>query len=225
MNRPIGPCKYPGCKNTDGDPELTTEIMCRRCQRRYQKLLEHLADDWLTLHRDLPQPAVRANVVRATTAKTYGHPAEWASDMAADIADRLNGVHSELANHLNATPAPHPGSPEKSKVRQAWAFLRVRIPALVELDWNGDFAIELNDTHRKVRAGLGHTRARQALPVPCPNCGLKTMFRTADPFNDRITCEACEWHTTEEHYPLLARMAIDTLLAEAEADQPCPAIS
>lgn len=212
--RPIRPCTYPQCRDTNGNPALTNEGMCRPCQNRYLNLLKWLVEDWLTIHADMPSPVSRGTNIRSSSTKTYGHPAEWASDKAAEIANKLNNLHDALADHLKSEPAPHPGTTEKGRIAASWRYLRHRIPQLALYDETGDLTTELNDLHRNIRNSLGHTKHKEVLPVPCPNCELKTVTRTADPYNDHITCGNCGFNITEERYPFFVRMVLDALLDE-----------
>lgn len=190
--------------------------MCQPCQRRFQKLLEWLVRDWLTLRQDMPTPVKRGTTTRTSATKTYGHPAEWASDTAAAIVTKLNDLHDALADHLKSPPPPHPGTTESGRIKAAWNYLRHRIPQLALYDETGDLTTELTDLHRTIRNSLGYNRHRETLPVPCPNCELKTVTRTADPYDDHITCENCGFTITEERYPFFVRMVLDTLIDEGD---------
>lgn len=208
----IRPCVYPRCDNSHGDPELTNEGMCRRCQNRYQQTLRWLVLDWVNLRTNMPQPRRRENTERRTTGKIYGHPAEWASDTAAEIATVLNWAHDDIADHLGETPPPHPGTTETIRIRKAWQYLNNRIPILANYPGNKDTAETITDLHQRIRSQLGHTRPRQILPIPCPQCELRTIVRTIAPYNDAVTCDNCGWTIREENYPFFTRLVLDTIL-------------
>lgn len=212
MGNSIRPCTYPDCADRNGDPELTSEGMCPWCQKRFARLLGWLVMDWVHLSVVLPMPAARGAGERRTTQKVYGHPAEWASDTAAEIAHTLNNWHDALADHLNTSPAPHPGITERERVRAAWDFLECRIPQLAAYEGGGDAAVEIRDLHGKVRSRLGLTRPRQLLPTPCPSCELRTLFRSIDAYNDSIECGNCHHIIREAHYPFYTRVVLDTLI-------------
>lgn len=212
MGNRISPCTYPKCSGSNGDPQLTSLGMCELCQRRFARLLGWLVMDWVNISATLPIPAARGRQERHSTTKVFGHPAEWASDTAAEIAAVLNATHEALADHLGQTPPPHPGTVERVRVRAAWDYLECRIPQLAEYAGGEDAAIEMRDLHGKVRSRLGLTRPRQLLPTPCPACELRTLLRSVDAYNDSIECGSCGHVIREEHYPFYTRMVLDTIL-------------
>lgn len=205
-------CVYPNCSDQNGEPRLTNEGMCRPCQDRYRRLLRWLVLDWVNLHTNMPTPPRREDGEPRTTSKVYGHPAEWASDTAAEIADTLNWIHDDTADHLNQTPPPHPGTTEAGRIRKAWKYLDPRIPTLATYPAAEDTAAALNELHHKIRSILGYTRVRQTLPTPCANCELRTLQRTLDPYDDRIICDHCGWTLRQEHYPFFTRIVLDSLI-------------
>lgn len=213
----VSPCKYPKCADHNGDPELTTDGMCQRCQRRFARLLGWLVMDWVHLSTLLPTPTRRPQERVTRGRQVFGHPAEWASDTAAEIAAVLNEHHDALAEHLGQTPAPHQGVSEHRRVRAAWEFLECRIDRLAATDFGADVAVEMRDLHGQVRSRLGLTRPRQLLPTPCPACELRTLFRSVDAYNDSIDCGSCGHVIREEHYPFYTRLVLDTILADSEA--------
>ena len=213
----ISPCKYPGCRDSNGEPYLTSLGMCEPCQRRFARLLGWLVMDWVNITTEMPTPARRAREILADPTRVYGHPAEWASDTAAEIATVLNGTHDTLADLLGDTPPPHPGIAERLRVRSAWCYLECRIPQLAAADFGGDMAEEMKDLHGKIRSSLGLTRPRKLLPTPCPSCELRTLFRTLDAHCDSIDCGNCGHVIREEHYPFYTRVVLDTLLEQGVA--------
>lgn len=213
----VSPCKYPKCADRNGDPELTPDGMCFRCQRRFARTLGWLVMDWVNLSTNLPTPARRGRQERRTAQKVFGHPAEWASDTAAAITSVLNEHHEALADYLGDTPAPHPGVSEHRRVRAAWDYLECRIDRLAATDFGHDAAVDICDLHGQTRARLGLTRPRQILPTPCPACELRTLFRTIDIKHDSIECGACGHTIREEHYPFYTRMVLDTILSIDQA--------
>lgn len=172
-----------------------------------------LALDWVHLHNHLPIPPLR-RVERTSNTREYGHPAEWASDRAADIADILHSWHDLLAEHRAETPPPN-GS-EQVRVVAAWQYLETRCDQLAYLVDPDDLR-EIPDLHFEIRRRLGHTNPKYTLPIPCPNdeCGLRTLARITTVGRDWIECGACGYAVKEEHYPLLIRMTLDTLIDSA----------
>ncbi|WP_245560521.1 hypothetical protein [Nocardia asiatica] len=189
--------------------------MCEPCQRRFARLLGWLALDWVNLSTTLPLPPRRQQERVSQVRQVFGHPAEWASDTAAEIATVLNWTHDSLADHLGETPPPHPGITEHYRVRAAWNYLECRIPQLAASGFGGDAAVDMRDLHGKIRARLGYTRPKQTLPTPCPACDLRLLHRTIDFRSDFIDCENCGHTIPEEHYPFYTRMVLDTILANA----------
>lgn len=213
----ISPCTYPKCSDLNGDPRLTSLGMCEGCQRRFARLLGWLVMDWVNLSTLLPTPSAGKRTERRSTQRVYGHPAEWASDAAAEIAAVLNATHDALAEHLEQRPAPTSPA-ELSRVRAAWDFLECRIPELASYSGGQDAAIEIHDLHGQIRSRLGLTRPRQILPTPCPACELRgVLFRSIDRYNDSIECGACGHTIREEHYPFYTRLVLDTILSEGAA--------
>jgi hypothetical protein len=217
MGNSIRPCTFPKCADRAGDAELTSEGMCPRCQKRFARLLGWLVMDWVHLSQELPTPARRGSGERTSAQKVFGHPAEWASDTAAEIAAVLNTTHDALADHLGSSPAPHPGVAERARVRAAWTFLECRIPQLALYGGGGDAAVEFRDLHHKVRSRLGLTRPRQLLPTPCPSCELRTLFRSIDAYNDSIECGNCGHTIREAHYPFYTRLVVESILSDSDA--------
>jgi Zn ribbon nucleic-acid-binding protein len=209
------PCVYPKCGAPNGDPELTSDGVCQSCQRRFTRLLGWLVMDWVNIHATLPTPARRNQQERRNVQQSFGHPAEWASDTAADIAAVLNEAHDGLADHLRESPAPNPAVAEQYRVRAAWNYLECRIPELSRTDFAYDIAAEMLDLHGRIRSRLGLTRPRQILPTPCPACELRTLYRTIDIRRDYIECGSCGHVIREEHYPFYTRMVLDLIIDDA----------
>lgn len=211
----ISPCTYPKCADVNGDPHLTRLGMCEPCQSRFARVLGWLVMDWVNISTELPTPARRGQQERRTTQKVFGHPAEWASDTAGQIATVLNWTHDSLADYLGETPPPHPGVVERVRVRAAWNYLECRIDKLALTDFGKDAAVEILDLHNQTRSRLGLTRPRKLLPTPCPACELRTLFRLIDFRRDYIECGSCSHVIREEHYPFYTRMVLDSILDQA----------
>jgi len=210
----ISPCAYPGCRDDDGNARLTREVICEPSRRHYRKILDRLAMHYVVLRMTLPKPvpATRERVMRVV-AKEYGHPAEWASDMARAVADQMGEAHDGLADHLRHDPPPHPGSREYGRVAHAHHYLTSWFERLCEYPAAGDTAEALYDLDRVIRRGLGQTDPRRHLPVPCPGCELLTLVQEIDGAGtDSVECQACGHLIRAEHYGLWTRMLVDDML-------------
>lgn len=178
-----------------------------------------LALDWVHLRTHLPAPA-HSEKGRRPKIREYGHPAQWASDRAAEIAAMFNSWHELLASYRNETPPPPSTAAEQVRVVKAWNYLEPRFEQLVEvveLEALG----EVSDLHFKIRRALGLSQPLQVLPVPCPNgeCQLRTLTRTISVGRDHITCGTCGYTVVDDvegkNYEWLARVMLDILIDSA----------
>ncbi|NDK91418.1 hypothetical protein GYA93_17805 [Gordonia desulfuricans] len=209
----------------------------RTSARSLQRVLYDLALDWLHLNAAMPQPTGGGGGGRTSNMKVYGHPAEWASDQCARIADLLWGWH-DLVAEVRAERRPLPVAiagrrGEQRAVVAAWRYLEPRLEWILEqgqwcpasevpvpwreyYDWLvADEALdELWSLHREIRARTGGNKARYMLPIPCPNsdCGLRTLERSAGMRGqDWIVCGACGYTAKDSHYDFLVRVMLETL--------------
>lgn len=182
--------------------------------RKLRRTVYWLTLDWIHLRATLPLPPKARG--RASNLREYGHPAEWASDKAAEIVDILASWHDLLAEHRNERPPPK--GAEERRIVAAWKYLEPRCEQLVEVVDNEDLR-ELPDLHNKIRRALGYNQPKYTLPIPCPNmdCGLRTLIRIVGVGQDFISCDSCGYTIKEIHYPLLIRMALDSLISGASA--------
>lgn len=217
--RTIGPCPYPGCRDVDGNPRLTRDVICESSRRHYRKVLDRLALHYVLLRVTMPRPvATTGERVMRVVAKVYGHPAEWASDLAASVADQLGDAHDGLADHLHHDPPPHPGSREYGRVAHAHHYLTSWFDQLCTWPGAGDTAEALYDLDRNIRRGLGKTDPQRHLPVPCPECQLLTLVRSLDSDGtDAVDCRNCQHTIRAEHYGLWTRMLLDEAIDGATA--------
>ncbi|GAC1377754.1 MAG: hypothetical protein NVSMB4_07350 [Acidimicrobiales bacterium] len=211
-------CVYPGCRGMDGKPRLTYHGVCGTCQPRFRRTLWWLVLDWVNLTTNWPSPAAGTSGRRATHT-VYGHPAEWASETATEIADLLGEIHDALAEHLGHRRPPPSTSADRVRVRAWWQFVDARIPALCAWDNAHDTAVEVGDLHGRIRSQLGHNRPRYLLTgVRCTGCEARQLYRIVDAGRDWVECAECGQETHEEQYGLLARRVLDDLI-EAEDEQ------
>lgn len=199
---------------TTAHTETVAEKPKRMNPKALRRTLYWLALDWINLHNTMP--VLRSAGGRSSNRKEYGHPAEWASDKAAEIVDHLTGWHDYLAEHRNETPPPH--GAEKHRLVAAWKYLEPRCEQLVELVEH-EALKELPDLHHKIRRTLGENTPKYTLPMPCPNdeCSLRTLVRVQGIAQDFIACDACGYTIKESYYPLLIRMTLDAFINSAAA--------
>lgn len=181
----------------------TTEVVRERqvTPHRLRRTLYWLVQDWIMLSRQLPAP-VADRVRRSGNARrTYGHPAEWASDEASLIAEVFWSWH-DLVAEMRGERRPHPYVVGGRRVRRdqamivdAYHYLDPRLDDLLAAgrilpvpyaradEWEWDVADDAFDElfamHGRIRARTGQSQVKQILPMPCPNseCGLKALER------------------------------------------------
>lgn len=212
----ISPCQFPGCTDNEGNPRLTDRTFCEQSERRYRRLLDWIVLDWVLLRTDLPTPVALPNNDgsdhQSPKSKIFGHPAEWASVTASEIASSLNWAEDALRDDAGHEPPPHPGVWEQGRVGHAWRYLTTpaQFDRLCTFDAAVDTAVELNDLHRKIRRMLGQTRIVQRLPTPCPWCDTAALVRDVG----SIECRDCGKLIDEMHYDWLAGWIIDRLIED-----------
>jgi hypothetical protein len=214
MTGNIGPCVYPGCRDSDDNPRLTRDTVCDRCRHHYGRTLDRIALDYVALRKNLPARATLGVDVKRAAAREYGHPREWASDMCAKIADCLNWTEDALRDHRGDEPPPHPGHAEYRKVVHAHHYLSNHLDSLCTMPGAGDIASELLDVHKEARRGLGYTSPYWRLHTPCPDCELVTLVRHVDQAGgDQVECQNCRRVIENQHYKLYARIVLDDMLS------------
>jgi ribosomal protein S27AE len=220
-----------GKSTSDARPDTDTPAAPKPANPHHiRRDFYQLALDWHCL-RQLPRPAQGA-VTRKPAYRISGHSAEWASDNLARIADLFASWHDFLAEYRGETRPRRKrlgrnadgcdiwqfADAEQVRVHKAWTYLEPRIEQLCDLA-PAEALTEISNLHRKIRKDLGLNKPTYTLPIPCPNeaCGLKTLQRS--PGADRIVCGACGYTVREEYYPLLVRIAIDTMLTDPVESQ------
>jgi len=213
----LNECAFPRCTAANGQPELVEDgVFCQPCKRRYRKMLDWLAMDYVAL-RELP-PLARADDERlgkAARSKEFGHPAEWASDMMRKLAGMLNVIEDGLRDELGHQPAVHPQTAEAVMVRRAHSYLVPHFDQLCTYSAAPDTAEELSDLHRAIRHGLGQTKVVQRLPLRCPWCETAALVRDVG----QIDCAACGKTVREELYGWLTGRILDQMLDDYDAAQ------
>lgn len=169
-----------------------------------------LVEDWALLRARLPKPVAQENG-RRQTSREYGHPAEWASDKARQIADLLNSWHDLLAEHRNEHRPPPAGAAEETRVRKAWQYLEPRIEQLVGLV-EPESLREIAELHREIRNALGYSIPKKYLPFPCPSieCGKTTLIEPSG--SELIYCETCRRTAPKEYRQHLFRAVLADLV-------------
>lgn len=213
----IAPCPYPGCRDIDGNPRLTRDVICEPSRRHYHHVLDRLLLSYVLLRATLPQPAqTTGNHRTKITTREYGHPAEWASDTARAVADQLGEAHDGLAEHLHHDPPPHPGNREPGRVATAHHYLSCWFAELCTYPAAADTAEALYDLDRDIRRGLGATTRQQHLPVPCPQCQLQLLVRNLERTGqDTVDCLGCGHVIPASHYGWWARVLLDDVIDDA----------
>jgi hypothetical protein len=180
------------------NPEYVRRDFCR------------LKEDWELLRANLPKPVAQENGRRQTW-REYGHPAEWASDKARQIADLLNSWHDLLAEHRNEHRPPPATAAEETRVRKAWQYLEPRIEQLVELV-EPESLREIADLHREIRTALGYNTPKKYLPFPCPSIECGEMTLTEPERTELIYCESCRRTAPKQYRQHLFRAILADLV-------------
>ena len=209
------PCVYPRCRDTDGNPRQTNDVICDGCRRHYRKVLDWLIIDWLTLQQfPTPAPAeADGSKHQAARAKSFGHPAEWASDTMREVAQLLNWAEASLRWDLGHADAVDSRASERVLLGHAYRYLTIKFDRLCSYPSAAEAADELDSLHRKIRRRLGHTRFVQRLPIPCPWCEVAALMRSVG----QIECGDCGKVIDETHYDWLANYTIDAMIDAYDA--------
>lgn len=182
-------------------------------------LLDGLVMDYITIRATLPTPSTTQVRTAPQGSREYGHPAQWASDTARAIADCLDATDDALRDHLGHTPPPPRVRAESRVVAFAYTSLKARLEALAEYPGTNAFLDEAHQIHGLIKRALGHGIQRKALSLPCPGCSHLPVFRTVyDDRRDVIECPHCGYQIKEQEYGLYARILVDELIAQADAD-------
>lgn len=214
----INPCAHPRCRDQDGNPQLTQQTICDPCRTHLARQIDWLRDDYLTLKAFMPQPKT-TDQIRSTRVQ-FGHPTEWASDMAYAIAKNLNRIEDDARADLGDPPGFNIYTAREIEVmKSAHHYISARLDRII--DTNADTATDLADTvhdlHGTVRRTLGYNKQVQRLPgAHCPTCDAATLTRTVG----QIDCESCGRIIPEKDYERLAHIlawdAIDRVIQQYE---------
>lgn len=219
----VGPCQYPLCDDGHGEPCLTTQNMCARCRRQYWKRLEWLVLDYVALKTALPSPVRSERGRPSGQGKSFGHPAAWASDTAAEIAHLLNNIEDDLRDQRGDEPPPNRNTVSEARlVVHAWNYLANRFEALCVHPAAIDLADEIVALHSRIRGAMGYRKHFRKLPIRCPGCQELDSLTVGDgEGTDRINCDACGEFIPEERLEFfiryVAREALDELLDASDA--------
>lgn len=211
MERSISSCVFPGCRDSDGNPRLTRDVICDSSRAHYRRLLEWVAWDYVTLRVTMPKPVALGPKIRVSSERTYGHPAEWASDRLAEIAAILNTAEDDLRGWLHHDPAVPPTVAESRRVALALHYLTAWFDDLCVFPSAERVATELDDVHRGIRSALGHGRRETYLPVDCPNpsCTRRALVRYLGDDEDHVECLACGESIKADRYTWYTRVLVD----------------
>lgn len=216
-------CVYPGCRRDDGatGAVITSLVVCEDCRHKLRRLLDDLCLDYARLKRYFPKPVSKGGGGSGGQ-KSFGHPAEWASSTAQDIAADMNIIHDALADELGALPAPHPGISEALRVNAAHRFLVANFNALCRSDLLPGQATLWQEAHAGVRRSLGQTMMRERLAAPCPGCGVAALVHIPPPRPRRneprqeafIQCRECKADFDASAYDGYTREVVEIVKAE-----------
>lgn len=216
-------CVYPGCRRDDGatGAVITSMVVCENCRHKLRRLLDDLCLDYARLKRYFPKPVSKGGGGGGGQ-KSFGHPAEWASSTAQDIAADLNIIHDALADELGALPAPHPGISEALRVNAAHRFLVANFNALCRSDLLPGQATLWQEAHASIRRSLGQTMMVERLAAPCPGCGVAALVHVPPPRPRRneprqeafIQCRECKSDFDASAYDGYTREVVEIVKAE-----------
>lgn len=218
------PCVFPGCRQPDGGvgAVLTSMTVCEDCRHKLRRLLDDLVLDYARLKRYFPKPVRTGSGGGGGGQKSFGHPAEWASATAQDLAADLNTVHDDLAEQLGALPAPHPGIDEALRVNAAHRFFVANFNSLCLAELLPGQAVLWQEAHTSIRRALGQTVMVRRLAAPCPNCGVAALVEIPPPRPRRhgprldafIQCRECRAEFDADAYDGYTKEAVEIVKAE-----------
>lgn len=192
--------------------------MCEFCRERFHQVMGWLYDDYQKLKTELPKPARTGGGSGGGSAPTgFGHPAEWASVTAQELAAWATEVHNNLRSTIRGddTYEIKPTMDERVRVIIAFTYLKKKFDKLCTWDQAGAIAAEAGDLHNTIRRGLGQSRLVQRLAAPCPRCEALTL--TKSPGYDTVTCSGCGYRMTGREYNIGALFALDDATGEAQS--------
>jgi hypothetical protein len=184
-----------------------------------RQLLDRTLTDYVLLRTQFPHPVRAIGRSAPRKSRTYGHPAEWASDTSRTIADLLDETNAALRDHLKLTPPPPRQRAESRVVMHAYNTISGAINQFCDWEYAPDAIIEIKDVQHYIRKCLGYNRQRQHLPTPCPTCQQLGLVREVHlDRRDHIQCMNCGGEIRELEYGLFSRVIIDELLKKADKD-------
>jgi hypothetical protein len=206
----ISPCVFPRCQDENGDPKLTDGTICQACRKHYRRLLGWLLEDYVHVHLTMGHlDSVTGEKITAT--RTYGHPAEYASDLLARIAGTAFDWEDGLRDYLKHTPA-RPQKRQPRLMSDAIGYAIAQFDTLCVYPAARDTASEAKELHGLCRSFLGFTGPIVHLDVPCPDCGLRTVTRKVGmDRSDVICCSNCGRSVNETEYGWWVKVVAGTI--------------
>lgn len=173
------------------------------------ELITNLIDDWYWLTTELPVPQRPEG--RSSNTVNYGHPAQWASDKADEIADLLATLRDVIWEAMGAeVPYGHADhlARDSQRIRRA-GFVKLAEYFLdpendhqdirSSLKWWADdkFFARMESVHKEV---LSERTSPEpvATKLPCPRCESALNIDWGPPA--QYACSACDFTLSTDDY-------------------------
>lgn len=186
-------------------------------------LIKSLIDDWHWLTTELPTPQRPEG--RSSNTVNYGHPAQWASDTADEIAELLASFRDLLWERMGAE-VPY-GHVDHNARGSTWRIRRTGFLKLAEYflapENAGleDIRSELDtDLFERMENIHNQVLSQRTLPqpavtsIPCVRCSSALNRDWGPPA--RYACSGCEFSISLEDFPAYADALKDVVVGGAD---------
>lgn len=181
---------------------------------RFDELIAY----WVRL-RSLATPSGQKQTRRPRN-REFGHPAEWASDKAAEIVDAVVRTRNHVAGYYSEANQPTRGA-ESARLNEAVAYLRSKKPAELRPVFAGSAEAlrqRLIHLHKEIGDALGVNEPTES--AACPACGEVSAKLFSNTRGEReVRCTGCHYRATRDDYAAAVSIAMTTLLA-SDDDKP-----